>query len=90
MRVTDFSDAALRAGQRHRRDQLAAAFEIDIADVIADAEMVRGWSGPWDDALAAICRAHAWQAEMGVVYLAHLKRVLDPAAGPLPSAWLSD
>lgn len=79
----------MRTGQRHRRDLLAAAFEIDIADVIADSRLVRCWSGSWDDALAAICRAHAWDAEMGVLYLAHLKRVFNPDAGPLPSAWLS-
>jgi hypothetical protein len=79
----------MRARQRHRRDLLAAAFEIHVADVIADSQMLSCWSGPWDDALAAICRAYAWQADMGVLYLAHLKCVCDPQAGPLPSAWVS-
>jgi hypothetical protein len=87
MRPVDASAPAAIARQQRERALLAAAFEIDIADVLSDSRMIRVWSGPWDDALVAVCRAYGWEAEMGVMYLAHLKRQFEPHAGPSPSAW---
>jgi hypothetical protein len=87
MRPVDASAPAAIARQQRERALLAAAFEIDISDVISDGQAMLTWSGPWDDALVAVCRAYGWDAEMGVMYLAHLKRQFEPHAGPIPSAW---
>jgi len=68
---------------------LAAAFEIDRADVIADVEQFRRSRTPRDELLVSFCGAHGWDAEMGVVYLAHVARHVGSAAHPmpLPAAW---
>ena len=68
---------------------LTAAFEIDRADVISDLEQFLTSRSPRDELLVSLCGAHGWNAEMGVVYLAHLARHVGSAARPmpLPAAW---
>ena len=68
---------------------LAAAFELRHSDIASDAQLVRASSERRDELLVSICRAHGWRAELGVIYLAHLIRHVDRAAGPLPAAWAS-
>ena len=68
---------------------LAAAFEIDRTDVIADVGQFLTSRTPRDELLVSFCGAHRWGAEMGVVYLAHLARHVGSAARPmqLPAVW---
>jgi hypothetical protein len=66
---------------------LAAAFEVDIAENVRDARLFLSVTAPLDELLVSICRAHDWDAEMGVIYLARLRLHLDPAAGPMPTVW---
>lgn len=70
-----------------RRDVLASAFEITVAQVRSDAHRLLTASDPADELLVSICQAHGWAAEMGVIYLANLKCAVDPAGGRMPEAW---
>ena len=75
---------------RRQQTRLSEAFEVRLSDVVTDARRLDAWVGPRDEFLVGICEAHRWRAEMGVLYIAHLVRQLDLAAGPLPAAWSCD
>jgi hypothetical protein len=85
--MSDSSEAAASARLQRHRAMLAAAFEIGEHDIARDARNLLDSPAPRDELLASICVQHDWAAEMGVIYLAHLTRHVDPASGPMPSAW---
>ena len=57
--------------------QIAGAFHLTVAEVIANARQVAEWQGPGDELLVWMEHRHLWKARGALAYLLSLRSALS-------------